>query len=284
MLDKETFSAILKHFSLQPTFGCIRLPINGPAVKIHVLEEGPSSCGPGHLDSALGPSLLPVPSCPSPPQGDQTGQGSEDQGYPGVPSVAFGRLVGLYDGDDDGATIEASTLQEDCEDPGQLSCEAIPGPSGGPTHFRQKFNLSRAQHDLDEEDLDFLSNHLASGTASGYGYSFRKFRLFCECFQADPLTCTSAVVVKYVRYLYEGGAKYSTVNGHRSAISKFHKRVHGIPMGEHPLVSQAVKAVFRLRPPLPQYRATFDIVPVLAYVRSLPTASIPLKLLSLSLS
>ena len=51
-------------------------------------------------------------------------------------------------------------------------------------------------------------------------------------------------------------------------------------MGEHPLVSQALKAVFRLRPPLPQYKSTFDIVPVLAYVRTLPTASIPLKLLS----
>ena len=196
-----------------------------------------------------------------------------------MPSVAFGPLVGLDDGDDDGATLEASILQEDCEVPGQLSC-ALPGPSGGPSHFRQEFNLSRAQHDLDEEDLDFLSNHLASGTASGYGYSFRKFRLFCEHFQADPLTCTPAIVVKYVKHLYEEGAKYSTVNGHRSAISKFHVGVHGIPMGEHPLVSQAVKAVFRLRPPLPQYRATFDIVPVLAYVRSLPTASIPLKLLS----
>ena len=77
-----------------------------------------------------------------------------------------------------------------------------------------------------------------------------------------------------------GGAKYSTVNGHRSAISKFHVGVHGVPMGEHPLVSQAVKAMFRLRPPIPQYRATFDIVPVLAYARSLPTASISLKLLS----
>ena len=51
-------------------------------------------------------------------------------------------------------------------------------------------------------------------------------------------------------------------------------------MGEHPLVSQAVKAVFRLRPPLPQYQSTFDIVLVLAYVQSLPTTSIPLKLLS----
>ena len=176
---------------------CLCLLLYGPAVKIHVLGEGPSSCGPGRLDPALGPSLLPVPSCPPSLQGDQTGQGSGDQSYPGVPSVAFGPLVGLDDGDDDGATLEASILQEDCEVPGQLSC-ALPGPSGGPSHFRQEFNLSRAQHDLDEEDLDFLSNHLASGTASGYGYSFRKFGLFCERFQADPLTCTPAVVVKYV--------------------------------------------------------------------------------------
>ena len=73
-------------------------------------------------------------------------------------------------------------------------------------------------------------------------------------------------MVKYVRHLYESGAEYSTVNFHRSAISKFHVGIYGIPMGEHPLVSQAVKAVFRLRPPLPQYQSTFDIVPVLVYI------------------
>ena len=83
-----------------------------------------------------------------------------------------------------------------------------------------------------------------------------------------------------MRHLYEAGAEYGTVAYHRSAISKFHVGVQGVPMGEHPLVSQALKAVFRLRPPLPQYRATFDIVPVLDYIRSLPTATIPLKLLS----
>ena len=48
----------------------------------------------------------------------------------------------------------------------------------------------------------------------------------------------------------------------------------------HPLVSQAVKAVFRLRPPLPQYQSIFEIVPVLAYIQYLPTASVSLKLLS----
>ena len=70
------------------------------------------------------------------------------------------------------------------------------------------------------------------------------------------------------------------MNFHRSSISKFHVGIHGVPLGDHPLVSQAVKAVFRLRPPLPQYKSTFDIVPVLNYIRSLPTATVSLHLLS----
>ena len=228
----------------------------------------------------MGSSDLPVPSSPSPPKSDQEDQGPEGQGNLGVPSVAFSPLVGSDDGDDGGAPDAAPPLQDYLGDPGQLSCEPLPGPSRGSASFRQEFCLSRADHDLDDADLDFLSKHLASQTASGYGYSFRRFRLFCEQLQADPLTCAPAIVVKYVRHLYEAGAEYSTVNFHRSAISKFHVGVHGIPMGEHPLVSQALKAVFRLRPPLPQYKSTFDIVPVLAYIQSLPTATISLQLLS----
>ena len=103
---------------------------------------------------------------------------------------------------------------------------------------------------------------------------------FCEQLQTDPLTCPPAVVVKYIRHLYETGAEWSTVNFHRSSISKFHVGIHGVPLGEHPLVSQAVKAILRLRPPLPQYKSTFDIVPVLNYIRSLPTATVSLQLLS----
>ena len=73
--------------------------------------------------------------------------------------------------------------------------------------------------------------------------------------------------------------RYSTVNFHRSGISKLHVGINGISIGEHPLVSQAVKTVFGLRFPLPKYQSTFDIVPVLAYVLSLHTASISLLFL-----
>ena len=85
-----------------------------------------------------------------------------------------------------------------------------------------------------------------------------------------------------MRLKYDSGASYSTINLIRSAISKFHEGYLGKPAGEHPLVSEAVRAVFRLRPPLPKYRSTFDIAPVLDYVASLwPLESLNLKMLTL---
>ena len=51
-----------------------------------------------------------------------------------------------------------------------------------------------------------------------------------------------AIVVKYIRHMYEGGSSYSTVNFHRSSISKFHVGYNGVSVGVHPLVSQAVKS------------------------------------------
>lgn len=197
----------------------------------------------------MGSCNLTVSSCSSPAKGGQEDKGSEDQGDPGVSPVAHSSVVGTVAGHDGGTSDDASTLQDNLGDSGQHPCGPLPRSSGGTTSYRQEFSLSKTGHDLDEADLDFLWKLLASQTASGYGYSFRKFRLFCEQLQDDLLTCAPAIVAKYVRHLYESGAEYSTVNFHRSAISKFLVGIYGIPMGEHLLVSQAVKAVFRLKPP-----------------------------------
>ena len=83
----------------------------------------------------------------------------------------------------------------------------------------------------------------------------------------------------YLRYKFENGSKYSSINFHKSSISKFHTGFDGRAVGSHPLVSQAVKAAFRLRPPLPKYKSTFDIDPVLSYIASLePLDSLNLKM------
>ena len=135
---------------------------------------------------------------------------------------------------------------------------------------------------LDAEDLKFLSHHLAPGTQAGYGYVFKRFCKFCETLGVDPFTCSPVIIVKYLRQLYESGAAYSTVNHHRSTISKFHHGIDGKPVGSHSLVSQAVRSVFRLRPPLPKYRSTYDISKVFDYLITLPeNCNLNLKMLSL---
>ena len=69
--------------------------------------------------------------------------------------------------------------------------------------------------------------------------------------------------------MYNEGAKYRTINHARCAISKFHEGYNGKPAGQHQLVSQSVKSVFRLRPPLPKYKHTFDVKPILLYIKQI---------------
>ena len=195
----------------------------------------------------MGPSNIPVPTGSLAPQGGQEGEGREGEGHSDLSSVANSFVVGPTVGDDGGAFTGTSPLQIDRRNTPSGPVPSVSGASGGLAHFRQEFSLSNSGPDLDKDDISFLANHLAPNTATGYAYIFAKFRSFCDKLSVDPFTCPPAVVVKYLRQLSESGAEYSTVNVHRSSISKFHAGFAGKPVGEHPLVSQAVKAVFRLK-------------------------------------
>jgi hypothetical protein len=75
--------------------------------------------------------------------------------------VADSSVVGTAVRDAGGTSHAASILQVNIENTRQQSSAAILGPYGGPACFRQEFSLSKANHDLDQDDLDFLLNHLA---------------------------------------------------------------------------------------------------------------------------
>ena len=267
-------------FSSSANLGCLRLPLVGPTPSLYVMAQRSSCCGSGCSASTVGPSNVPVPPCSSALQGGQEGEGREVEGHIDMSSMANSPVVGSIVRDDGGASNGASSLQVDRRNTACRPVSTLSGASGGLAYFRQEFSMSNSGLDLNQDDIAFLSNHLAPSTATGYGYIFAKFRSFCDKLSVDPTTCPPSVVVKYLRHLSESGAEYSTVNVHRSSISKFHAGFAGKPVGEHPLVSQAVKAVFRLKPPLPKYQSTFDIVPVLTYMRSLNTHTISLQLLA----
>ena len=48
-----------------------------------------------------------------------------------------------------------------------------------------------------------------------------------------------------------------------------HLPIDGVVVGQHSLVSRLMKAIFNQRPPQPKYGFTWDIGPVLDYVRAL---------------
>ena len=157
----------------------------------------------------------------------------------------------------------------------------LPGSSCSSSNFGVHFQNSLAGEHLDQDDLDFLSNHVSAGTSKGYAFSFKHFAEFCAERNSNPYTCHPSMIVKFIQSKYESGASYSSINVAKCSISKFHHGYNGKPIGEHPIVSQAIRACFKLRPPLPKYRSAFDISPVLSYIASLePLDTLSLKLLT----
>ena len=175
--------------------GCFRLPLVSPAPALHVLVQGQSGLGSGCPDES---SHLSLPSCSASTQGDQEGERGEDSSSVDMPILADSPVVGSADGHVGGASHAPSSLQEH-RVPLHFGGEnSLSRPLGGTSHFRQAFALSTASYDLDQDDIEFLSNHVSSGTATGYGYVFEHFKSFCETLQAGPLTCSPAVIVKYM--------------------------------------------------------------------------------------
>ena len=160
-------------------------------------------------------------------------------------------------------------IQRDINPPLERANNSVPRASSGLSYFRQNMTKSMNPHELDSEVLDFISNHLSSGSAACYGYAWNKFASYCSDLSIDPFTCSPSTIVKYIHFNFSSGAQYRTLNNIRSTISKFHCGFSGTPAGQHNLVKKALKAAFRLRPPLPKYKDTFDIKPVLMLTKQI---------------
>ena len=269
------------NFSSFPNPGCFRIHGHSSAAQVHdMVSRHGSSCS-GCSSSQVGSCNVSLSSGTSHAESSSEGQRSEDQGSVGVPALANINVVATGPGHDGGTSSTTPILPASSGNSRRGSSPAIHGATSSHSPFRQQYVLSHAASGLDSDDLDFLSNHLASSTRSGYGYAFQQFSIFCDGLGVDPLKCGPTILVKYIRQMYDSGAEYSTINHHRSSIAKFHIGFGGVSIGCHPMVSQAVKAVFRLRPPLPKYVATFDISKVFGFLKTWPmNTDLSLKQLS----
>ena len=88
-------------------------------------------------------------------------------------------------------------------------------------------------------------------------------------------------VLEFLASLHASGKAYSTINVHRSMLSKTLPPIDGRPLGHHPFVKSLLSGCYNLNPPKPRYDSTWDPGLVIRYVSSLGNnASLSLSVLA----
>ena len=273
---KRNFSVGIGSFPHQPDVRCVRKQRDTSAPEVHVMVPGPSSCSSKCLDPFLGPSVISVPPSAIDNEISTQNNGRKSGGNHGDTPLADFPLVAIDPGTDSRTSSPPASLQN-MSVYDKSSGSSLPQPSCGGSSKTLNPTLS-----VGEELDSFLSNHLAPGTKSNYNFAFGKFSTYCLSLNQSPTSCGPDIIAKYIKYLFDSGCSYSSVNGARCAISKYHHGYNGVSAGSHKLVSMAVKSVFKQRPPpLPKYKTTYDITVVFSYLKSLPNnCDLSLKQLS----
>ena len=214
----------------------------------------------------MGCENVPFPPRPLDSENLEQDSGGGDRGNSDLPPLAEQPVVVDGGGPSPGPTPAPPSLQGD---PNTSAGEhrGLFGAARGNSHFWESLATSCNNFDLTDDEIIFISHQVSAGSANGYGFGWKRFINFCSDLEADPNNCPVNFIVKYLKKLFDNGAMYHTVNFAHSAISKIHTGFSGTPAGQHSLVKKVVQACFRLRPPLPRYKTTYDVGIILKYVK-----------------
>ena len=138
---------------------------------------------------------------------------------------------------------------------------------------------------ISELAADLTVNSKRQSSSVSYNLFCKTWSSWCYRKQIDPFRCPINYVLDFLACLYEKGYAYRSIKCYRSAISSFHEKIEGLPVGQHPEVCTLLTGVFNLRPPQPRYSSTWDVQIVLEFMKnnwtdneSLPNKNLTLKL------
>ena len=99
--------------------------------------------------------------------------------------------------------------------------------------------------------------------------SLRAWVSWCEGHFTDPITCPISDICDFFVDMLAKGLAFNTIAGYRTAISEVHEFIDGSPIGSHPDVSRALRAIHMENPPTIPSDDPVDISPSLDYIRDL---------------
>ena len=94
---------------------------------------------------------------------------------------------------------------------------------------------------------------------------------FCRERYTDPIQATTEMGIEFLTEYSKTEVGYSSFNSARSVLSSIIKPLCNVPFGKSPLVCRLLKVVFNIRPALPRYVATCDVIKVFTFIKSKPT-------------
>ena len=140
------------------------------------------------------------------------------------------------------------------------------------------------QRGISSQATDIIIQSWTSGTQKQYQPYIKKWLEFCHRRENNPYDPPIVTVLDVLVSLHQKGLGYSTLNTARSAISAIVLPHNDVTIGSNPIISRFMKRIFKINPPTPRYKTTWDPHIVLNYLSSLGTGDkLTLKLLSMKL-
>lgn len=119
-----------------------------------------------------------------------------------------------------------------------------------------------------------MTSSLADNTKAQYASSFKQWWLYCQSKGLDPLVIRVYDVLDFLSHCFTTGARYGTLNNHRSALSL----ISGNKVGQDELVKRFMKGAYRMKPSFPKYNVTWNPNIVLDYLAGMyPNGSLDLE-------
>ena len=157
-------------------------------------------------------------------------------------------------------------------------------PLGNTTSGLEGYREYLVKSGISERAAHLIVNSKKQSSPVNYNSSWKKWSSWCYSKQIDPFRCPINYVLDFVACLYEEGYAHRSINCYRSAISSFHQKIEGLPVGKHPEVCTLLTGVFNFKPPQPRYSSTWDVQIVLEFIKnnwtdnkSLPNKNLTLK-------
>lgn len=259
----------------------ICLPSESSVKTVHVVAARPKQCGNRRTSTGVGGS---VRLCVSSILSDN--QNSQESGPRGVSSsfdntnLAKSAMVFSSVGNvnsESSTSVYASTSFNKCSGTNTPASKTKTTEASGLDCFRQCL----ASEGLSEKATDLITNSRRRGSISNYQSAWRKWTGWCMQQQADPVRCDVNIIANYLAMLFHKGFEYSTINGHRSAISAYHNPINSVNVGEHPRICSLMTGVFNLRPTKPRFTFIWDVQVVIDHLNTLSNnEGLSIKILS----